>query len=842
MALATVLVFAVVSSLAGRQQLANASTAAPLDPPSCVGGTCTLTFAPSGTVQDFAVPRGVSQIAVTLDGGGGGGGGKGGEVVAALPVTNGEVLGVEPGGAGQEPPFPSATGGAGGLAGGGAGGSSAQPSRFGANAGSGGGGGSFLFSATNQLLLAVGGGGGSSDTGNGGGGNGGAPKPGISGVTPPTLAPATAGMSISGVHGGGPGTSTAGGVGGTTLAPDTSGTAGSGPAGRARDGTATVGAGGDGGSGELPNSFGPGDDGGGGGGGGYFGGGGGGGGAAGGGGGSGYFLPDTSSILSGAAGVNSGDGRVVITYPGPTLTLVASPAGGSTVGQAVQLTATLTFAAPGADGLVQFETTSGGPLRDCPLLNTPNVHGQASCTTTQLPGGDDDVYAVYGGDGGNPPTQSNTISYPVAPAAATVSLTASPANTAPLGASVQLSTTVTGTPFPPTGTVSFESDGEPITGCSDVPIVALHPTTTCSTNTLTAGTHQLTVAYSGDHNYLSASSAAAAYVITASATAEPLIVSELRLAGPDGAADQYVTLYNNSGGPLSLNGWSLVYGTDAAGEPVVALPNGTLPAYGHITVAGSAYSLEGTVPADLSGLAASPDQGVRVVAPNGATSDAVGFVGSTGDLHSGTPLSPPGSTANQYAYVRAYSAGVPVDTGDNVADFRLVAAAPVGGFVLGAPGPADINSPLNVNATAQSTLLDPSVAVGAYPNREYDATTHTLIVRRTITNTSTTLTLIPLRLRITSITTVGDTSAGQAELVVSSSCTGADIIDGYPITKTCLDAPPSSPFGGGLNSTLSVTVPSVGLAPGQSVNVELDFDVAQGGRFSFAYNTEGIPG
>ena len=113
--------------------------------------------------------------------------------------------------------------------------------------------------------------------------------------------------------------------------------------------------------------------------------------------------------------------------------------------------------------------------------------------------------------------------------------------------------------------------------------------------------------------------------------------------------------------------------------------------------------------------------GVQLQAPGGAISDQVGYAGTDYALGTGLiqPVYPTGDTS-EIAFVRRYSAGAPVDTGDNLADFVLVApdavtAAYGQNMVLGSPSPSNSGSPSQVNAIAQSYLLDPTVKAGAGP-------------------------------------------------------------------------------------------------------------------------------
>ena len=242
----------------------------------------TKTFDFTGAAQSFVVPPYVTRLTVTARGAEGGSGatysnprtpGLGGTTVATIPVTPGETLSINVGGAGgaggaSNDPFFTIppTAGAGGFNGGGGGGSDVRQ------------GGSAL---SKRVVVAGGGGGGSSNGLGASGGNGGA---------------STGQAGIDGDAGGGKGGSgTAGGTGGTGGGlPGVSGTGGNG-------GGAVTSAGGGGGGG-------------------YFGGGGGGGSSGGGGGGGGgsSFAISTATGVTMTQGDHRGDGQVVVDWADPT--------------------------------------------------------------------------------------------------------------------------------------------------------------------------------------------------------------------------------------------------------------------------------------------------------------------------------------------------------------------------------------------------------------------------------------------------------------------------------------------------------------------------------------------
>lgn len=249
-------------------------------------GQQSQTFSYTGGSQTYVVPSGVTSVNVTLVGASGGAGqnggtgGNGGSVSGTLSVTPGEQLTVLVGGSGAS----GQSGGAGGYNGGGAG------AQNGPRQSGGGGGASEIEDVSTALAIAPGGGGGGSNDrtspdGDGGGGGG---TSGTSGDAGDTVK-----QGQSGGGGGGGGTQSAGGAGGVAGYNGAAGQAGSSGLGGA--GASTNGAGGGGGGG-------------------YYGGGGGGSSNGSGGGGGGSALVPSGGSTT--AGVNSGNGTVVISYTG----------------------------------------------------------------------------------------------------------------------------------------------------------------------------------------------------------------------------------------------------------------------------------------------------------------------------------------------------------------------------------------------------------------------------------------------------------------------------------------------------------------------------------------------
>ncbi|MGB8510791.1 MAG: DNA/RNA non-specific endonuclease, partial [Pyrinomonadaceae bacterium] len=244
----------------------------------------------------------------------------------------------------------------------------------------------------------------------------------------------------------------------------------------------------------------------------------------------------------------------------------------------------------------------------------------------------------------------------------------------------------------------------------------------------------------------------------------------------------------------------------------------------------------------------------------GTRLDAVGFGGVSDSLYSeGGGLTPSGGVSGdgEYSFARRLTAGAMGDTDVNDADFDFVSidGGTYGGraSVLGAPGPEGLGSPLERNATIAGGYIDANACQSCAPNRvrnfnsdpSNNSTFGTLSVRRTWTN-NTGLDVTRLRFRITSITTYGSANVfggvQQADLRALSS---SDVVitrtdnSTVPVQGTTLETPPAQPNGGGLNSTLTITLASP-IASGATVNTQFVLGVQQTGSFRFFISPEAV--
>jgi hypothetical protein len=384
-----------------------------------------------------------------------------------------------------------------------------------------------------------------------------------------------------------------------------------------------------------------------------------------------------------------------------------------------------------------------------------------------------------------------------------------------------------------------------------------------------------------------------------------LIISEFRLRGSNGANDEFIEIYNDSGVAHTVTASSGSGYAVAASDGVVrcTIPNGTvIPARGHfLCVNSTGYSL-GTYPAgsgnatgDATYTTDIPDNaGIALFNNNiGGGSfvlanrfDAVGSTSEANTTYkegSGYPALTPFSINYSFTRDECGKGGAvnqlglctittPKDTDNNAVDFVFVDAngtSAGAGQRLGVPGPENLGAPIQRNSTIAGLLLDATVASSGPPNRVRDFTSDppnnstfgTLSVRRRFVNT-TGASISRLRFRVIDLDTF-PAASGFADLRprTSTSVVVAGINDsvtcaatGAPATPPCTttvqgtileqaSAPGNQPNGGGFNSSMGAGTVTLGtpLANGASINLQFLLGIQQTGNFRFYLNIEALP-
>ncbi|HEU4479242.1 MAG TPA: lamin tail domain-containing protein [Pyrinomonadaceae bacterium] len=384
--------------------------------------------------------------------------------------------------------------------------------------------------------------------------------------------------------------------------------------------------------------------------------------------------------------------------------------------------------------------------------------------------------------------------------------------------------------------------------------------------------------------------------VTAPTGVGDLIISEIRLYGPNGPSDEFIELYNQSGTALTVSSADGSAGLGVAASDGITrciVPNGTvIPARGHYLCVNSAgYSLASfpAGPGPASGDATytfdiPPNTGVAIF--NNSTGgssyslanriDAVGATSEPNPIYkegTGHPVlsTAPAELLIDYSFFRKIDLtnGLPTDTDNNASDFFFVdtqGTSAGAGQRLGAPAPENLSGPMQRNGTLKLSLIDPGCAGSgpipppATPNacaRQRDLTAGspttstfgTLSIRRKVTNFTGGF-VTRLRFRAVDTTTFPP-SAGVADLrLLTSGAFTADLagggtadIQGLTLEEDTTAPNGGQPLGGGFNSTVSAgTITLVTpLAPGASINVHFLLGVQQNGSFRFFVNVEALP-
>ena len=375
-----------------------------------------------------------------------------------------------------------------------------------------------------------------------------------------------------------------------------------------------------------------------------------------------------------------------------------------------------------------------------------------------------------------------------------------------------------------------------------------------------------------------------------------VIISEFRLRGPSGANDEFIEVYNNSGADHTVAGGGTGYAVAASdGVARCVIPNGTvIPNRGHYLCANStAYSLSGYATADATWSSANDiadNAGIALfntsVAVDFILANRLDAVGSTSEANTlykegtGYPALTPFSI--DYSFHRdtcgksgsittmgVCTISTPKDTNNNAVDFVFIdtnGTSAGAGQRLGAPGPENLSSPIERNASFGVALLDANVASTAAPNRVRDFTSDpannstfgTLDLRRRFTN-NTGGAVTRLRYRIIDVTTFpapagfADMRPRTSTLVVVSgitdaaTCLASNGVATTPCTVnvqgTTLEQPPSQPNGSGFYGSLSSGTVTLGtpLANGASINLQFLLGLQQTGSFRIYLNIEAHP-
>jgi hypothetical protein len=253
-----------------------------------------------------------------------------------------------------------------------------------------------------------------------------------------------------------------------------------------------------------------------------------------------------------------------ITQPPTSNTSLTSSLNPSTVGQAVQFTATVSGNNYGTPtGTVTF---SDGNTTLATV--TLDANGVATFTTTALTAGSHTITAWYNGDS-TYPQSATSLTQTVNPPAATTTLTSS-LNPAALGQAITFTAAVTGNGATPTGTVTF-TDGSTMLATVNVDA---NGNAAYTTSALALGSHNITATYNGDSNYGSSSASLMQWI--GQEMTSTSVVSSANPAMPGQSVQFTATVLIGVGTPTGSV--SFLDGNTMLGSGSLALVNGTYQA------------------------------------------------------------------------------------------------------------------------------------------------------------------------------------------------------------------------------------------------------------------------
>ena len=223
------------------------------------------------------------------------------------------------------------------------------------------------------------------------------------------------------------------------------------------------------------------------------------------------------AVFTNSAGSATSSAALLTVLNPATTTALLSSANPSVFGQSVSFTATVTSPGGAPTGTVTFSDNAislgSGSL---------DASGTATLTTASLAVGPHSITASYSGDANFTSSSSSPLSQTVNKAATTVTSISS-VNPSVFGTGVTLSAVVAPVvpgAGSPSGTVSFQ-DGATLLGAS--PLTNGQASFTAST--LSVGSHSITAVYSGDGNFLGASSTSLTQSVNKAASSTSVVSS-----------------------------------------------------------------------------------------------------------------------------------------------------------------------------------------------------------------------------------------------------------------------------------------------------------------------------
>jgi len=498
------------------------------------------------------------------------------------------------------------------------------------------------------------------------------------------------------------------------------------------------------------------------------------------------YQPTSSSLEMGTSSSTLSTSPIQATHGAPLDFSVAISPGASVAGD-------ITFV---TDSDVAALPNSGAPTGYFAVNSGSSSNGVVTGTINSLPGGTYNLYAYYAGDSNYAASKSNPIPVTIGPEDSTTSLAVSfydASTAAPLGGSktVSYGSVIFATATPvgvngldgvPTGTVTYNNNGQTIGTPVSVNTAGTASFSSLSQNALPPGSYQLVGTYSGDKSYNSSTSSPVSFTIIPAQVSSELEASSSGVAY-SGSVTLYITLSTDSigvepTGPVTFMSGSTILGT-ATMQYGYNENDGTDLAIGTATIPGTLFKKNGvnSVTAVFAGNAdysSSTSNGVAVYV-SGVPPPSIGVSGPTG-----VALSSPGASASAAITVTPFGGFT------GAVNLACSIAGPAPSAELPTCSPATAT----VTGTAAASATIPIASSASTPTGSYSMTvtgtdaatgklTSTVTIPLTVTASVPTIALAGTPVEITggpgssAMSTVTVTPSGGFTGTVSLTCSGS---------------------------------------------------------------------
>jgi uncharacterized protein (TIGR03437 family) len=225
-------------------------------------------------------------------------------------------------------------------------------------------------------------------------------------------------------------------------------------------------------------------------------------------------------------------------------------------------------------------------------------------------------------------------------------------------------------------TITFASNNTPVATVDSASATSSTGSATATVTGRASGVAKITATANSDSTNVTSTPA----TLTVEPAAGQVLISEFHTRGPNGAADEFVEIYNPTTSIVTIGGLKIRASNNAGtvSDRVTITAGTTLGSGCHYLVANSSSGgYSGSVPADQTyGTGITDDGGIAITRSNGTTFIDAGGMSTGSAFREGTLLAPLSANVNQsYERKPGSTFGNGTDTNNNAADFILNASS-----------------------------------------------------------------------------------------------------------------------------------------------------------------------